>query len=72
MPALHIRNVDSAIISALKTRAKNRSRSLEGELREILKSAAFGDRESKLQLTTVHVGARSTYRREEIYSHDDG
>jgi plasmid stability protein len=78
MPSVSIRNLDDAIIEALKRRAARNHRSLEGELRQILTEAAFprssGDgrrRRLKLKLKTVAVGAKTSYRREEIYGSDE-
>lgn len=77
MPALHVRNVDDAVVAALKKRARDHGRSLEAELRSILFAAAFGDdivregRPRQLELTTVDVQHDGTYGREEIYE-DDG
>ncbi len=76
MPALHIRNVDDAVIDALKDRARRHHRSLEGELRAIIERAAFsrdgqGRGRVRVDIRTVSVGAESTYDREEIYD-DEG
>ncbi len=81
MPALHIRNVDDAVVAALKERARRNNRSLEGELREILRDAACprgsaGKRAKarhrpELRLETVAVATASGYGREEIYREDD-
>ena len=71
MSALHIRNVDDAVLDALKRRAAENNRSMEGELRELLRQAVFpkGVRGSrrKLRLRTVAVGSRSSCGRDEIY-----
>jgi plasmid stability protein len=70
MPALHIRNVDDAVISALKERARQSNRSLEGELREILREAAFGRASRVSEPVTIHtvsVPSDSSYGREDIY-----
>jgi plasmid stability protein len=72
MPALHIRNVDDAVISALKQRARASNRSLEGELREILREAAFGraaTASEPVTIYTVSVSSDSSCGREDI--HDD-
>ena len=77
MSAVHIRQVDDAVVAELKRRAAANNRSLEAELRAILYAAAFpesaeGQRQPvKLKLRTVSVGGESTLRREEIYG-DDG
>ena len=70
MPAVSIRNLDDAVIEALKRRAAQHHRSLEGELREILADAAGGARprrRSRLRLNTVEVGRRGAFGRREIY-----
>ena len=73
-----MRNLDDAVIDALKQRAAAHNRSLEGELRQILTEAAFsatsprGGKKRKLRLKTVTVGADTAYRREEIYGSDEG
>src|SRR2546428_13154573 len=78
MPALHIRNVDDAVIDALKRRAQENHRSLEGELRELLEQIAFSkeaparrSRKRKLRLSTVSVGSKSSYDRDEIYAPEE-
>ena len=77
MPAIHIRDLDDAVIGALKERAAMHHRSLQGELKSILEDAARetvnkGDkRRPKLRLRTVSVGRRSSFSRDEIYE-DDG
>ena len=77
MPALHIRKVDDAVVGALKQRARENGRSLEAELRLILRKAAFEEEREddrprrKLRLTTVSVASDATYGRDEIYG-DDG
>jgi len=67
--------VDDAVIAALKRRARSNNRSLEGELREILRDAAFvvssGPESGGLRLRTVHVEHGGSYGRGEIYE-DDG
>jgi plasmid stability protein len=79
MPALHIRNVDDAVVEELKHRAAEHHRSLEGELREILQQVAFpklkrgkksGGR--KLRLKHASVGSSSAYGRDEIYAGEEG
>lgn len=72
MSALHIRQVDDAVVEALKRRAARNNRSLEGELREILRAASDeeGRRRAgrrKLKLRTVAVGGPQTFGRDEIY-----
>lgn len=76
MAALHIRNVDDAVVEALKRRAAANHRSLEGELRLVVEEAAFGPSRKrparrKLELHTVSVGSKSKYSRDEIYGEDE-
>jgi plasmid stability protein len=76
MAALHVRNLDDAVIDALKKRAASKRRSLQGEVKTILEEAAFGSRKSRdkptlLRLNKVRVGSPSKYSREDIYE-DDG
>lgn len=76
MPALHIRNVDDAVIAALKARAVRNRRSLQGEVRKLLEAAA-ADRPSRrrgkrrLQLRVVSVGRVPSYSRAVIYGDGD-
>lgn len=73
MAAIHIRNVDDAVLDALKARAAKNHRSLQGEVLVILEGAAREDAtpgeegRSRLRLKTVRVGAPSTYSRDDIY-----
>lgn len=74
MPAVSIRNLDDAVIEALKRRASANNRSLEGELREILREAAVPERRSgrrRLRLNTVAVGGEDGFSRREIYGDDE-
>ena len=76
MPALHVRNLDDALIAALKERARRNHRSLQGEVRSILEAAA-GDRRAgtrtrrRLRLRTVSIGHTSGFSRDVIYENDD-
>jgi plasmid stability protein len=76
MPALHVRNVDDAVVEALKKRARRNNRSLQGELHEILERAARepGSRapgsRPRVTIKTVDVPGDSTYGREEIYDEE--
>ena len=76
MPALHIRNLDDAIIADLKARAARHHRSLQGEVTSILEAAVGRKRRAasgggrRLRLRTVRVGHRASYSRDVIY--DDG
>lgn len=73
MAAIHVREVDDAVIDALKARAARNQRSLQGEIRHILENAAVSEvsKESragrrKLRIRTVAVGG-PVYTRETIY-----
>jgi plasmid stability protein len=75
MAALHVRDLDDAVIDALKKRAAAKHRSLQGEVKTILEKAAFGSqtRRSKpaaLRLKKVRVGSSSRYSRDDIYEDD--
>jgi hypothetical protein len=73
MPALHIRNVDDAVIAGLKARAARNQRSLQGEVRSLLEAAAAADQPTRgsgkrrLRLRTVRVGRNVVYSRDVIY-----
>ncbi len=76
MPALHIRRIDDAVVAALKQRAARNHRSLEAELRCILRDVAFGDAASTsgrrtLRLTTVDVNPASDFSRADLYDDAD-
>ncbi|MGH7319644.1 MAG: FitA-like ribbon-helix-helix domain-containing protein [Candidatus Rokuibacteriota bacterium] len=77
MPALHVRDLDDAVIAALKARASRRHRSLQGEVRSILERAVGGERRAakgsrrRLRLHTVRVGRPSSFSREVIYEDGD-
>jgi plasmid stability protein len=77
MAALHVRNLDDAVIAALKQRAARNHRSLQGEVRSILEQVAAGMTDSRsgrrlrLRLRTVRVGRPGAYTRDVIYE-DDG
>ncbi|HEY3356010.1 MAG TPA: hypothetical protein VGQ83_22345 [Polyangia bacterium] len=76
MSAVHIRNLDDAVVDALKRRAAESHRSLEAELRAILEAAAAAGeggrrRRRKLKLHTVAVGAATRYGRDEIYGEEE-
>ena len=76
MPAIHVRDVDDAVIEALKTRAARNHRSLQGEIRAILEEIVRGaarssrPRKQRLRLRTVRVGAPLKYSRDVIYEDD--
>lgn len=75
MAAVHIRDLDDALVARLKNRAAKNRRSLQGELKTILEAAAAPEkgRGAKVALTLhkVRVKAKGTSSREEIYG-DDG
>jgi plasmid stability protein len=77
MPALHVRDLDDAVIAALKMRARQNHRSLQGEVRCILEAAVTGTEEAgrprrrRLRLHTVRVGRPAAFSRDIIYE-DDG
>jgi hypothetical protein len=71
--AIHVREVDDAVVDALKARAARNQRSLQGEVRHILEEAALGAATSssrrarrKLRIRTVALGG-PVYSRETIY-----
>jgi plasmid stability protein len=73
MPAIHVREVDDAVIDALKARAARNHRSLQGEIRAILEEAAHATKMPargkgrRLRIKTVQVGTPIPYSREVIY-----
>jgi len=71
MKAIHIREVPSETVEALKRLARGNHRSLQGELRDILEKASRRapepDTDSDLDLVTVRTGSTSTWRREDMY-----
>jgi plasmid stability protein len=71
MKAIHIREIPSETIDALKRLARGNHRSLQGELRDILEKAARrapgSDTEDDLDLVTVRTGSTSSWHREELY-----
>jgi plasmid stability protein len=77
MPALHIRDVDDAVVDALKVRAARNHRSLQGEVRAILEEtvrqaqSSSRKRKPRLRIKTVRVGAPVKYSRDVIYE-DEG
>jgi hypothetical protein len=77
MPAMHVRDLDDAVIAALKARAREHHRSLQGEVRTILEAAVSAggrgrtSRRRRLRIRTVRVGRPATFSREIIYD-DDG
>ena len=77
MPAIHVRDLDDAVIAALKARAAAHRRSLQGEVRTILEDAVAASSRSthrgprKLRLHIVRVGRPARYSREAIYRDED-
>jgi len=71
MKAIHIREVPSETVEALKRLARGNHRSLQGELRDILEKASRRapepDMDHDLDLVTVRTGSTSTWRREDMY-----
>jgi plasmid stability protein len=49
MATLTIRNLEDEVVGALKARAKRNHRSLEAEVRELLRDAAVGDSPDSLR-----------------------
>lgn len=73
MAAIHVREVDDAVIAALKARAARNPRSLQEEIRHILEKAASSEvteksrpGRRKLRIRTVAIGG-AAYSRETIY-----
>jgi plasmid stability protein len=77
MAAIHVRDVDDAVLEVLKARAARNHRSLQGEIRAILEETAGATdspgrgRGRRLRIKTVRVGAPVKYSRDVIYD-DDG
>jgi plasmid stability protein len=75
MPALHIRNLDDAVIAVLKARAARNHRSLQGEVRKLLEAAANRPAarraRRRLRLRLVSVGRVPSYSRDVIYEGED-
>ena len=57
MANLTIRNVDDEVVAKLKARAKAHNRSLEAELREVLKTAADPSSEVNLRQLAEQIAA---------------
>lgn len=71
MPAIHVRNIPEATLAALRERACSHGRSMQQEVREILRAAATDPVPQQdpgpVDLVTAHTGGDQTWRREEIY-----
>lgn len=57
MASVTIRNLDDAVVQALKDRAANNSRSLEAELRVILADAAVGRDPAAIKALALEIAA---------------
>ncbi len=75
MPAVHVRDVPSEVLAALKRRAARHDRSLQKELRRILVDAAEREpgprRLPPLHLTLSDAAPPTTWPRSEIYGEDE-
>lgn len=76
MPAIHVRDVDDAVVAALKERAARNHRSLQGEIRVILEEVVRGTSRTAragkqgLRIKTVRIGSPVKYSRDIIYEDD--
>jgi len=74
MSSIHIREINSNTLHALKRLARRHHRSLQGELHAILERAARmapPDEEGRmLDLVTVKTGHTTSWSRDEIYGAD--
>ena len=57
MATLTVRNLEDEIVAALKERAKRKDRSLEAEVRELLRAAATGDSPASLRELADRIAA---------------
>ncbi len=75
MPGIHVRNVPTETLDALKLRAAAHHRSVQGEIRSILARAAKAAPPRQgyppIRLFQVEVGGTRSWSREEIYG-DEG
>lgn len=75
MSSIHIREIDSDTLHALKRLARSHHRSLQGELHAILERAAKlappDEAARRLDLVTVKTSHTTSWSRDEIYG-DDG
>lgn len=75
MPAIHVRNIPTDVVEALKRRAARHERSLQRELRHLL--CQIAEREPSgapwlpIELTLSDAAPATSWRRDEIYE-DDG
>ena len=74
MSSIHIRDVPSTTLDALKRLARCHHRSLQGELHAILERAASlappDENPRPLELVTVETGRTTSWNRAEIYGAD--
>ena len=74
MSSIHIRDIASETLHALKRLARSHHRSLQGELHAILKQAARmappDEGARTLDLVTVKTGHATPWNRDEIYGTD--
>jgi plasmid stability protein len=74
MPAIHIRDVPTELLSALKRRARRHERSLQSELRQILREVAEleapGEPLPPLRLHLSTATPIGNWGRDEIYGND--
>lgn len=74
MPAVHIRDVPEEDLRALKRLAKENQRSLQGELRLILRQAVASpnlDQSALPELITVDSAPNADWSRDAIYGDND-
>jgi plasmid stability protein len=75
VPAIHIRNVPEAMLSALRERAEAHGRSMQQEVLAILDAATAEpiprQPPSPIQLVTTRTSTHTTWRREDVYG-DEG
>ena len=57
MATLTVRNLEDEVVAALKERAKRKDRSLEAEVRELLRAAATGDSPASLRELADRIAA---------------
>lgn len=62
MANLTVRNVDAAVVKALKARAKKHNRSLEAEIRQVLADAVSGARGSDLRALAQRIASLTPRR----------
>lgn len=73
MSSIHIREIASDTLHALKRLARSHHRSLQGELHAILERAARmapPEKDRMLDLVTVKTGHTTSWSRNEIYDAD--